>query len=188
MSEVPNEGRLRTIRIGDLLQRIDAGWSPLCEEVPPSPGEWGVLKVSAVTSGSYVPGESKAILPGTTPRPDIEIQDGDIIMCRANGAKNLVGSVVMTSDTPPNLMLSDKTLRLVPEPTIVKARYFFHYLTSWHVKKQIAQLFNGGTGQTNISQHSIRSIKITIPQLAEQQRIAEILDALDGKHSGRVLI
>ena len=48
--------RETTVRIGDLLERIDAGWSPPCSEGTPRSGEWGVLKVSAVTSGNYRPG------------------------------------------------------------------------------------------------------------------------------------
>lgn len=39
--------------LGNILARIDAGWSPVCQETPPGIGEWGVLKVSAVTNGVY---------------------------------------------------------------------------------------------------------------------------------------
>jgi type I restriction enzyme, S subunit len=171
----------RVARIGDVLQRIDAGWSPLCGEDAPSPGEWGVLKVSAVTSGKYIPAESKTLLPGMPPRPEIEIKCGDLIMCRANGARELVGAVAMVSDTPPRRMLSDKTLRLVADHAALDSRYLYYYLTSWHAQRQIARLLNGSSGQDNISQNSIKSIKIILPGHDRQRRIVEILDSVDEK-------
>jgi type I restriction enzyme, S subunit len=179
MSEIPGNSSLGSTAVGDVLLRIDAGWSPLCDEDPPGPGQWGVLKVSAITSGRYLPEESKALATGMAPRPDIEVKRGDIIMCRANGAKDLVGSVALVPDPPARLMLSDKTLRLVADPTIVDSTYLYHYLTSWHTKAQVARLLNGGTGQNNISQDCIRSIKIIVPALDEQRRVAEILDSVD---------
>jgi hypothetical protein len=171
--------RERTVCIGDVLQRIDAGWSPLCDEEPPRPGQWGVLKVSAVTSGNYRPEESKTLLPGLKPRPEIEVRSGDVIMCRANGVKELVGATAVIIDTPTGLMLSDKTLRLVPDSTRLDPRYFYYFLSSHQAKSQIARMVSGSSGQSNISQRFIRSMTMNLPPLGEQQQIAEILESAD---------
>jgi type I restriction enzyme S subunit len=40
--------------LGSLLTKIDSGWSPNCIETPPNIGEWGVLKVSAVTRDIFL--------------------------------------------------------------------------------------------------------------------------------------
>ena len=171
--------RETTVRIGDVLEQIDAGWSPLCSEETPRSGEWGVLKVSAVTSGNYRPEESKTLLPGLKPRPEIEVRPGDVIMCRANGVKELVGATAIVADTPAGLMLSDKTLRLVPDPAQLHPKYLYYFLSSHQAKSQIARMASGSSGQNNISQRFIRSLTISLPFLVEQQRIAEILDSAD---------
>jgi type I restriction enzyme S subunit len=170
---------MRSVPLGTLLTGIDAGWSPLCSEEPPGLGQWGVLKVSAVTSGRYLPEESKALLAGHSPRPEIEVRAGDILMCRANGAKELVGATTLVRSTPPSLMLSDKILRLAPNPSVADARYLHRALISVGAKRQLATFLNGSSGQNNISQKFIRSLRIPTPDLSEQRRIAEILDAAD---------
>lgn len=168
-------------RVGDALLGIDAGWSPLCDEEPPSIDRWGVLKVSAVTSGRYVPDESKTLLAGLAPRPEIEVKNDDVIMCRANGAKELVGAVVMIRDTPPKLMLSDKTLRLIANTAVVNPAYLCHFMGSWPARKQIGELLSGSSGQNNISQKFIRSMRIPIPDLPRQQQIVEALTVAEDR-------
>jgi type I restriction enzyme S subunit len=167
--------------VGDALLRIDAGWSPLCNEEPPFGDRWGVLKVSAVTSGRYIPSESKTLLAGLAPRPEIEVQNGDVIMCRANGAKELVGAVAMIRDTPPKLMLSDKTLRLIANTKVLSPAYLCHFMESWPARKQIGELLSGSSGQNNISQKLIRSMRIPIPDLPRQQQIVEALSVAENR-------
>jgi type I restriction enzyme S subunit len=71
--------------LGKALEGIDAGWSPSCPEEPPSDGEWGVLKVSAITGGEFRAGESKRLPPELRADPNIEVQNGDVLLARANG-------------------------------------------------------------------------------------------------------
>ncbi|MDY6811781.1 MAG: restriction endonuclease subunit S, partial [Actinomycetota bacterium] len=49
------------VTLGDALQSIDSGRSPKCHSRPAAEGEYGVLKLSAVTTGEYLPGENKAL-------------------------------------------------------------------------------------------------------------------------------
>ncbi|MER5420448.1 restriction endonuclease subunit S [Streptosporangium roseum] len=179
MRDLPEGWEIR--RLGDVLTAIDAGWSPLCEEMPPPTGSWGVLKVSAVTSGEYIPIESKTLLPGLRPNPSIEVRKGDILVCRANGVKRLVGAAVFVKETPPRLMLSDKILRLIPNESQIISAYLGLTLKSTVMRKQMAKLLSGGSGQNNISQKFIKSLDILIPPLGEQRRIAEILEFLEGE-------
>lgn len=113
---IPADWEVSTV--GDVLEGIDAGWSPECVDSPPLGKQWGVLKVSAVSSGGFLPVESKTLPPGLSPRPDLEVHDGDVLCVRANGVAELVGRVALVEATPPRLMLSDKTLRLRPGPRV----------------------------------------------------------------------
>jgi type I restriction enzyme S subunit len=100
-------------------------------------------------------------------------------MCRANGVKELVGTTAIVADTPVRLMLSDKTLRLVPDPAQLHPKYLYYFVSSHQARNQIARMASGSSGQNNISQRFIRSLTMSLPSLAEQQRIAEILDSAD---------
>jgi type I restriction enzyme S subunit len=159
------------VRLGRLLAGIESGWSPACDSVRPARDEWGVVKVSAVTSGRFEPEESKRLPTGLKPRPDIEIRSGDVLVVRANGARSLVGSVCQVAETRPNLMLSDKTLRLVPDENQAVSAFLPVLLRSAGVRRQIQNLLNGGTGQNNISQTDMRELNVPDIPLNEQHRI-----------------
>ncbi len=45
-------------RLGDVVQEIESGWSPVCEEGQPEENEWGVLKLGAVTTCRYLDSNS----------------------------------------------------------------------------------------------------------------------------------
>src|SRR5690606_2266409 len=90
-------------RLGDLLERIDAGWSPQCEGQPAGEDAWGVLKVSAVSSGRYLESENKALPPNLEPRPEIEVMPGQVLLARASGVIELVGKSVFVRATRPRL-------------------------------------------------------------------------------------
>lgn len=171
------------MRLGDAVLRIDAGWSPLCDERPPAYGSWGVLKVSAITSGTFRSIESKGLLPGTNPRPEIEVQDGDLIMCRANGVKQLVGAVAIATNVQPKLMLSDKTLRLVPDHELLLPEYLHLLLSSQAGRRQIDAFLSGSSGQNNISQAFIRSMNIPVPDMGRQQQAVHAIRVLDDRIS-----
>jgi type I restriction enzyme S subunit len=65
---------------------------------------------------------------------------------------------------------------IIPNPNIADTRYLFHTLHG-----QASQFVRRGVGgaQPNISQTIVREFRIPLPPLAEQQRIAAILDKVD---------
>lgn len=164
--------------VGELLTSIDAGWSPSCPEEPPSAGEWGVLKVSAVSSGNFDPRESKRLPSNLKPVPSIEVNAGDVLLARANGVAELVATTVLVRETPSRLMLSDKTLRLVPDDGRVLAGHLARAMAHSSTRKQINGMLNGTSGQRNISQGQIRRLCVPVPTISEQyigeDRAAEI--------------
>lgn len=165
--------------LGLALRGVDAGWSPLCEERPPASDEWGVLKVSSISSGRFIWTESKALFAGFQPRPALQVKANDILMCRANGVASLVGVVARVKSTPGKLMLSDKTLRLVPDESIADCGYLELALKSPGVRRQIDGLLSGTSGQKNISQKFIKSLSVSLPELWRQKKVADIASALD---------
>jgi type I restriction enzyme, S subunit len=167
---IPKEWSLSNL--SEVLAKIDSGWSPACTEVPPGNGEWGVLKVSAVTKGIYDWKESKTLPNNLKPIPSLEVRNGDVIMTRANGVAELVGKCVQVSNTQDRLMLSDKLLRLSPNSKIMTNDYLGLLMCSDLIKNQIDKSMNGSSGQRNISQADIRKFICPVPCKNEQESIS----------------
>ena len=165
--------------IGRCLERIEAGSSPRCESRPARDDEWGVLKVSSVSWGVFQPTENKALLQPSDIVPRYEVRDGDLILSRAN-TPDLVGRAVRVRTTPPRLLLSDKTLRLVPDPARIDPEFL---LSSLRLPRSRSQIIGAATGSSrsmfNVSQDSVRKMRVALPPLEEQQAIADALENVE---------
>lgn len=163
--------------LGGCIERIEAGRSPLCETRPARDGEWGVLKVSSVSWGEFRPDENKALLQGVEPDTRFEIRAGDVILSRAN-TPDLVGRAVLVRTTPPRLLLSDKTLRLVPRPARISHEFLLLSLGTPASRAQISGAASGSSrSMFNVSQEALRDVQIALPPLDEQRRIGDLVEA-----------
>ena len=162
--------------VGSLLAAIDSGKSPIAEDRPPGPAEWGVLKVSAVHHEGFRPQETKTV-PAALVRKDDEVRHGDVLMTRANTTA-LVGMCCYVNHPPPRLQLSDKTLRLVPNYR-VRPKFLALLLQSPNVRAQIERDGTGSSGSMkNISQQEIRSLTVSWPDRQVQDQILGSLGAI----------
>lgn len=161
--------------IGDLLLRIETGKSFRCEPRPASPSEWGIIKVSAMTWGAFREEENKAVPAGVDFNPDYEIRTGDILVSRAN-TEEYVGAPVMVDRCRRHLLLSDKSLRLVPSEHL-NSRWLYYLLSSPAIRREISRRATGTKdSMRNVSQETLASIHVQVPPLAEQDRIVAALE------------
>ncbi|MFI1931891.1 hypothetical protein [Streptomyces sp. NPDC020330] len=159
------------VPLKSLLKKIETGWSPVCEPKPPAADEWGVLRLSAVTSGTFIESEAKRFPDQLTPRPAHEVKSGDVLMSRANGVKALVGVTCSVGDVRPKLLLPDLVFRLVPDPGVLDAEFLSIALTSVDARRQIDSVMRGTSGQYKISQADVRGLEIPDLRLPDQRRI-----------------
>ena len=68
---------------------------------------------------------------------------------------------------------------LIKEHSKCDLSYLYFYLTQSDVRRHIAQLAHGAANQANVSPSQIESVKIKVPPLEDQIRIASILSAYD---------
>lgn len=165
-----------TCCLGDVVQKIESGWSPVCEEGQAEENEWGVLKLGAVTTCRYLDNESKALPVGIGPRPDLEVKAGDLLFTRKN-TYDLVAASVLVYSTRPKLMLSDLIFRLkLKDDSAVISEYLWALLSSTGKRKQIQSLAGGSSGSMpNISKSKLMEQMIEVPPMALQKKYAKIL-------------
>ncbi len=157
-----------------MLAGIDAGHSPDLEDTPAGPGQWGVLKVSAVSEDGFRPEENKVVRNRALYDSAICVSTGDLLMTRANTSQ-LVGRSCIVGDAPPGLMLCDKVLRLRINERSVPTRYVHIVLGLAEVRRQIEIAATGTSGSMkNISQQSIRNLMIPMATPEDVKRIVEI--------------
>lgn len=159
----------------NLLTAIEAGRSFKCSEHPAGPHEWGVIKVSAMTWQEFDEAENKTVLNDHHADPRFEIRSGDLLFSRANTVA-YVGAVVQVGETRPRLLLSDKSLRLVPYRD-VSPRWLLYYLRSQRARRYLESLATGTKdSMRNISQASLRSLIVPLAPLREQERIIAAIE------------
>ena len=162
-------------RLRDVLITIEAGKSFTCEPRQAEEYEWGVIKVSAMTWGTFRADENKAVPAGKPYDSKYEIHSGDILISRAN-TREYVGAPVLVGKCRPRLLLSDKSLRLIPGKEI-DHRWLLHMLASPQVRHYISDTATGTKdSMRNISQQALLNAPIDIPPLAEQQRIVDVIE------------
>ena len=157
-------------RLGELIETIDTGKSFKCEERPPDKNEYGIIKVSAVTWGTFNQEESKTCFSTTPWVKGYSIQVDDFLICRANTAA-LVGGCVIVDKISKRLMLSDKVLRIEFSDSISKT-YVLYTLRTPFVRAQLSAAASGTSeSMKNISQNAIKGLLIPFPPIKEQYRI-----------------
>jgi len=162
--------------VAELIDGIDSGKNLRCEERPPTSGEIGIVKISAVTWGTFDASKSKTVVSGAQLPGSTRIRAGDLLISRANTLE-LVGATVLVEEAPANLHLSDKVLRL--RANSGWKRWLNLFLNSAQGRSEIESRATGNQlSMRNIGQDAIRSIPLPIPPLAEQRRIVARIEAL----------
>ena len=163
----------RTSSLGQELQFIEGGWSPRCQDRPTKLGEWGVLKLGAVTTCQYLDQENKALPAEPAPRPDLEIKPRDVLFSRKN-TYDLVAACAFVHETRPNLILPDLIFRLLLKETAkVLPEYLWGVLTHPGKRKQVQSLAGGSAGSMpNISKSRLRTVEIVVPPISLQKKFA----------------
>lgn len=169
-------GKTKT-RVKYLLHRMEQGWSPMCDNVPVEGDEWGVMKAGCANGSQFDPTQNKRLPPEVTPATEYEIEVGDVIMSRANTTE-LLGSAALVKQTPPRLLLCDKLYRLVVDEGKATPEYLVHWLRSTDARCQMeAEATGASASMQNIGHDTVRNLKLVVPPLADQRRIAAYLDA-----------
>lgn len=179
LGEVPAHWEVLSLR--RVIQHIEQGWSPECFAREAEDNEWGVLKAGCLNGGNYQEHENKALPAELNPETAYEVCVDDVLMSRASGSPELVGSTAMVEETRGRMMLSDKIFRLRLNETVAPS-YFVKTLNSRALRIQIENALSGGNGlANNLAQASLLGFFMCLPPLAEQKVIVAFIQAETSK-------
>ncbi len=173
LGRIPAHWEAKRLRF--VMETIEQGWSPLCNNYPAEDDEWGVLKVGCVNGTTFDQSENKALPSDLAPREHYEISSGDILMSRAN-TKELLGSAAIVQEVRPKLLLCDKLYRLVVSAPIDR-QFAVLALRSHIARFQYERAATGTSGSMqNIGQDTIKDVVVALPPLEEQRAIVAHLN------------
>lgn len=174
---VQNPKRFELATLEDELDRIESGFSPVCEGQRKTPDDWAVLSLGAVKSGEFFPEENKRLPADITPRPEIEVKHGDLLVTRKN-TYDLVAAAVYVRNPPPKLLLPDTIFRFCLKSNGRLNSAFLSSLLSFPTfKKTVQSLASGSAGSMpNISKEKFMGVRLPVPPLPLQTRFAELVE------------
>jgi len=175
LGEVPRDWEARRLR--HLVSRIEQGWSPEADQREAGDDEWGVMRAGCANGGTFDESDNKALPPGVDPDPSLEIRPGDLLMSRACGSTDLVGSVALVRSCRRKLLLCDKLFRLRYRAKLVTPEFLALALGSRLIRYQLERDLSGAEGLArNIAQGAIKELVVCVPSIPEQQAIVARLD------------
>lgn len=172
-----NPKRFPISTLEDELARIESGFSPVCEGPRTSSEQWAVLGLGSMSSGTFKPEENKLLPPEISPRPEIEVKHGDVLVTRKN-TYDLVAASVLVRRPPPKLMLPDTIFRFALKgDSRLLSEYLWAALSSPHFRKRVQTLASGSAGSMpNISKEKFMSVALPVPPLSLQQKFAALVE------------
>lgn len=174
LGEIP--ARWETLALGRVINRLEQGWSPVAEDREAGADEWAVIKLSAVHRGRFVPHEHKTLPSDLLPDSRYEIQEGDLLLTRAN-TPELVGDVCVVERAPARLMLCDLVYRITLDTARAHPVYVAYWLLSGAGRYPIEVEARGSSqSMVKVSQGVIRAWPVVLPPNIEQRAISAYLD------------
>ena len=162
--------------------KIEQGWSPVCDSEPAERDEWGVIKTSAVSSGVFLAEDNKRLPDSMEPEARWQLRDGDLLITRGSGTRQMVGRACVARVGNRKLTLSDLVYRVRLDQA--DSEYIASTILSSQVRAQIESSIRTDAGMTlKIRRDDLADIRIpAVPhevQSLEAAGLAKDLFLLD---------
>lgn len=170
---IPSHWEVKKLKY--LIFGIETGFTPQSYNFPAQNGEWGVLKTGCVNGGVFNEQENKALPDDIDIPANLEVAVGDVLMSRASGSLDLIGSVALVNNKlNARLLLSDKTFRIKINHEVCDPQFFVNVMGAPLMRHQIRRAISGAEGlANNIAQTDIREFWLPVPPISEQKKIVE---------------
>lgn len=168
------EWKIKTLK--DVISKIDAGWSPICEkESRDLDNEWAVLKQGAVSRRVFNPQENKLLPKNIKIKKNITAQKGDLLFSRKN-SKEYVGATVYVYEEYEKLLLPDTIFNLRYDREKISPIYLEYLFNDNNFRILIQNLCSGAANSMpNISQDKLLNLEIPVPNIDLQNKFEKIV-------------
>src|SRR5262249_50719676 len=139
--------------------------------------EWAVLKTTAVQDGRFLPHENKRLPDGLTPRPELEVASGDLLITCA-GPRARCGVPCLVRATRPRLMISGKMYRFRVPADLVNPSFVEAWLRTSEAQAAIDRMKTGiSDSGLNLTHARFRALPVRLAPFPEQDRIVAAIDS-----------
>jgi type I restriction enzyme S subunit len=109
------------------------------------------------------------------------LKEGDIVFVRSNGNKNLIGRSIYIKNLPSEIKVTYSAfcIRLRFKNDVEIDSFFYLYVFKSPLFRALLSQFGNGANINNLNQDILNNIKIPVPNLPTQKKIASILSSYD---------
>jgi type I restriction enzyme S subunit len=160
-----------TAALGRFVVSLTQGVSPQADNAPATTNEYGLLKLSAVKHGRYLPGENKALPSEFVVRPDLVPQRGDLMVTRSNTPAYVGDACVV--DLEARVVLCDLIYRIRLNEHLIPQFAALALLRSG-ARRHLSSAARGTSqSMVKLRGEDIKATPIPVPPLAIQRGIVE---------------
>lgn len=110
-----------------------------------------------------------------------QIHEGEILIIRSNGSRDLVGKAVLVPELGCEYAYASFLIRAKPNHSIINAHYLTIFLNSTDARGQMFRRAKSSAGINNINTKELGAISLTVPSLPEQDEIVHIINEMMDK-------
>jgi type I restriction enzyme S subunit len=116
-----------------------------------------------------------------TEQESLTLQNGDVLLVRTNANPEYIGRCALFENRTGTWVYASYLIRIRPDKEKVIPEYLVSYLQSERARSQFLSIARTSAGNYNINTKGVNSVTIYLPNLREQQKIAEILSNVNKK-------
>jgi type I restriction enzyme, S subunit len=174
------EQEYKTVFLEELLIDSNYGTSVKCHPERTSDAT-PVLRIPNVASEKVTLTDMKYGVLSEAEYKKTVLSEGDILVVRTNGSKDLVGRCAVVPALPEPMAFASYMIRLRCDKEIVLPEFLQLVLRQQRTSGYLFDFARTTAGQYNVSLGRLKNTKIPIPPLDEQRRIVAYLDSLQAR-------
>jgi len=138
-----------------------------------------VLRIPNILNDGLIDSTDLKYLAENSQIDKYSLQEGDVLIIRSNGSRDLVGKSAMVYESEIGYAYASYLIRM--RPTKIIPRYLVTLMNSSIIRDQMFKKAKSSAGINNINTKELASLKFKLPSRTEQQEIVRILDDLFAK-------
>lgn len=170
----PKGWEVKPLQMG--IKTISSGWSAKGDARPCKQGELGVLKISSVTTGTFLPEENKVVDDSRIPEGKglIFPNKGDLLFSRAN-TRELVAATCIVPEDRRDTFLPDKLWKIETDCSQLLPEFLNHMIWQPRFRDLLTSQATGTSGSMlNISKGKFESTLGIYPPIDLQEKFKKI--------------